>query len=87
LNGETLESNLWFIRETETEISVDRRFSDGKFLGLKFKRIEEPQAYWFKPNKPFEILNDIDETEMFKNGYRKTYDCGQLVFEKENFGN
>jgi hypothetical protein len=70
----------WFSKETETEIAIDRRFSDGKFLNLKLKKILQPRAFWFYYND----LQKIYETEQKdKEKLRKFYDCGVLVFKKE----
>jgi hypothetical protein len=76
----------WFSKETETEIAIDRRFSDGKFLKLELKETKEPNAMFFnnfvKEHNVPKIFENADEEKMYENGFRKIYDCGILIFRK-----
>jgi hypothetical protein len=72
----------WFSDENESEIRIDRRFSDGKFLGLELKGKMAPTAKWVDlttgvpDNEPFASTENL-----YDSGFRKIYDCGSLVYK------
>ena len=77
----------------------DLRYSDGNLyrtLGMKLLRVSLPNYYYTKNMKVFHRMNfqkhkisksgdtRTEKQIMYENGYRRIYDCGNLVFEYRN---
>lgn len=63
---------------------ADRRWDNGEFLeqlGFEFICDINPKHYYFKDWKENGLLSgEYDSEYMFKNGYRRIYDCGQKKY-------
>ena len=62
--------------------TLDRRFSNNDLytsIGFSFIEDTKPNHFYFKPGE--NILENFD-TDMFNEGYRRIWDCGNKVYSK-----
>lgn len=65
-------------------VTLDRRYCHQRTweeLGFKLKEQTEPNGYYFKKSEYFNLKDESIE-DLFKEGYRIFYDCGEQIYVK-----